>query len=62
MITRIKTKCSCMYNGEKKEDIYNKMIIFGEGLEHIPVILEGKNVDLVNTIKGQLVKDSRLFL
>lgn len=51
-----------MYNGEKKEDIYNKMIIFGEGLEHIPVILEGKNVDLVNTIKGQLVKDSRLFL
>jgi hypothetical protein len=42
MITRTKGVKSCIYKDEVREGIYNRMIIFGEGLEHIPVILERK--------------------
>lgn len=42
MVTRRKCNKSCVYNGEVREGVYNKMCIFGDGMKHIPVLLERK--------------------
>ena len=42
MVTRTKGLKSCMYKGEVSEGFYNKITIFGDGLEQIPVLLERK--------------------
>ncbi len=42
MITRVEKEGGCIYRGEMRNGIYQRMTIFGEGLEDIPVILERK--------------------
>ena len=42
MVTHRKCMKSCPSNGEMSEGIYNRIMIFGDGMEHIPVILERK--------------------
>lgn len=42
MVTKTKVKKSCMYKGIMREGLYNRLNIFGEGLEEIPVLLERK--------------------
>jgi hypothetical protein len=42
MITRVECEKGCMYKGEMRNGIYQRMNIFGEGLEEIPVILPRK--------------------
>jgi len=42
MVTRVECQKSCMYLGKMREGTYQRMCIFGEGLEHIPTILERK--------------------
>ncbi len=40
-----KCKKSCMYKGEKREGEYNRMYIYGDGLENIPVLCPRKKAD-----------------
>jgi DNA mismatch repair ATPase MutS len=40
-----KCKKSCMYKGRKREGEYNKMNIYGDGLEDIPVLCPRKKAD-----------------
>jgi intein/homing endonuclease len=42
MITRIQCTKGCMYKGEMSYGVYERMNIFGEGLEEIPTILSRK--------------------
>lgn len=42
MVTRVECEKGCEYKGEMRYGIYQRMNIFGEGLEEIPVILERK--------------------
>ena len=42
MVTRVKYPGSCWYNGELREGIYNRINIFGKGLENIPFLLDRK--------------------
>ncbi|CAH6419228.1 Hypothetical protein HVR_LOCUS426 [uncultured virus] len=42
MVTHTKEIKSCWYNGELKSDYYNRLRIFGDGMESIPVLLERK--------------------
>jgi hypothetical protein len=42
MVTRRKATKSCTYKGEKRSGLYNRINIFGEGLEQIPVLLDRK--------------------
>jgi hypothetical protein len=42
MVTRVECEKGCEYKGEMRYGIYQRMSIFGEGLEEIPVILERK--------------------
>lgn len=45
MVTRTECVKSCMYQGEKREGIYNRINIFGDGLEEIPVLLDRKKCE-----------------
>ena len=51
-----KTACkkSCMYKGEKKEGIYYRTYIHGEGVEYIPVKVERKKTNKRKQIKNAL--------
>jgi hypothetical protein len=40
-----KCKKSCMYKGEKREGEYNRICIYGDGLENIPVLCPRKKAD-----------------
>lgn len=42
MVTRVECEKGCEYKGEMKYGIYQRLNIFGEGLEEIPVILDRK--------------------
>lgn len=42
MVSRIECEKGCMYKGEMRNGMYQRMNIFGEGIEEIPVILERK--------------------
>ena len=42
MVTRVECEKGCEYKGEMRYGIYQRMTIFGEGLEDIPVILDRK--------------------
>lgn len=42
MITRVECEKGCMYKNEMRYGIYQRMNIFGEGMEEIPIILERK--------------------
>lgn len=44
MITRTKTEKGCMHNGTMRYGLYNRMTIFGEGLEQIPTIIARKKI------------------
>lgn len=42
MVTHRKCMKSCPSNGEMSEGVYNRILIFGDGMEHIPVVLPRK--------------------
>ncbi len=42
MVTRREVKKGCMYNGEMKYDLYQRIFIMGDGLDKIPVVLARK--------------------
>ena len=42
MVTHTKSIKSCWYNGELKQDYYNKLYIYGDGMEFLPVLLPRK--------------------
>lgn len=42
MVTRVECEKGCPYRGEMRYGIYQRMNIFGEGIEQIPVILNRK--------------------
>ena len=49
-----KCKKSCMYKGEKREGEYNRMCIYGNGLEEIPVLCLRKEAEVRKQIKDAL--------
>jgi len=49
-----KCKKSCMYKGETREGEYNRMYIFGNGLEEIPVLCIRKEAEVRKQIKDAL--------
>lgn len=42
MVSRVECENDCEYKGEMKDSIYQRMTIFGEGLEEIPVLIDRK--------------------
>lgn len=56
MVTRTKFNISWTYNEKLREGIYNRINIYGEGLEHVPVLLERKSVTHVKLRKEQHVE------
>lgn len=50
-----KSEKSCMYNGEKKTDVYNCITISGDGLDEIPTLLDRKRAEKRKQIKDVLL-------
>ena len=48
-------KKSCMYKGEKREGVYYKCVISGNGLDKVPVLLERKKCSLRKQKKDVMV-------
>jgi hypothetical protein len=51
MVTQVECTKGCMYKGEMRNGLYQRINIFGDGLESIPVILERKITPLRNINK-----------
>jgi DNA polymerase III delta prime subunit len=50
-----KCKKSCMYKNEKREGIYNRIVIYGDKLDEIPVLCSRKTARSRKQIKNPLV-------
>ena len=55
-----KCKKGCWYKGEYKEGIYNRIYIYGNGLEHVPVLLPRKKASPRKQIKDALVQGFKI--